>query len=501
MKKQIIIAGALVLGALSIQAQQLPLYSNYFFTPYFFNPAMSGASGVTEATVIHRRQWVNMPGSPETSAFGINGALNNESVGWSVYGFTDKTDIVQRSGIYGSYAYNVKFTERNSLAFGLSAGYLRNGFNQAAINVKDLNDPTLFYDLENRGALDINFGINLTVGDFRLGVAAPQLLGTPINYSQSNDRRVEYALIRHFVMNAAYDFKFNNDKMALSPFIFMRAAQADIPLQFDGGLMFNMDGIGFIGGAYRSDFGVVGNIGVHLNEQLTVGYAYEHSTNTFVSALGATNELMLTWRFGSNKQMERMESEVKKLKADNRSQREQFDKLFEERVEEMKEELRKEAKRREEEARKEAEARAAERPAQDAQRPDRTAVQPGTQQTGTQQAGGQTGTATRPAGQPGTARPSGQAGSYSGGVPASQVQPGSRGFYVVAGVFGNESNARRQVQKVENQGFEAGYFRDPSNNMFYVFLFKFDSYRDANNAKNSNLNGTYNGSLWVKSVD
>jgi type IX secretion system PorP/SprF family membrane protein len=494
MKKISIIAGALVLASLSVEAQQLPLYSNYFFTPYFFNPAMSGASGVTEASVIHRRQWVNMPGSPETSAFGVNGALNNESVGWSVYGFTDKTDITQRSGIYGSYSYNVKFTERNRLAFGLSAGYLRNGINQAAINVPDLNDPTLFYDIENRGALDINFGINLTIGDFRLGVAAPQLLGTPIDYSQSEDRPVNYALIRHFVMNAAYDFKFNGDKMALSPFIFMRAAQADIPIQFDGGLMFNMDGIGYIGGAYRSDFGVVGNIGVHLTEQLTVGYAYEHSTNVFVSALGATNELMLTWRFGSNKQMDRMESELKKLKSDTRSQREQFDKLFEERVEEMKEELRKEAKARQEEVRKEAEAIAAERQAQEAQRPDRQATQQGTQ-------AGQTGTTQQPARQTGTARPSGQTGSYSGGTPASQVQPGSKGFYVVAGVFGNENNARRQVQKVENQGFEAGYFRDPSNNMFYVYLFQFSSYRDANNAKNSNLNGTYNGSLWVKSVE
>lgn len=505
MKKISLITGALLVSAFTLKAQQLPLYSNYFFTPYMYNPAMSGASGVTEATVVHRQQWRGMPGAPETSAFGLNGALNNQKVGYSIYGFTDKTDIVQRSGIYGSYAYHVKLDGKSTLAFGLSGGYLRNGFNAEAIRVKNTNDPIFFVDLENKGAFDLNFGINLKVGNFNIGAAAPQLLGTPIDYSKTTDRPVAYNLIRHFVANTSYDFKFNQDKMALSPFVMLRVAQPNVPLQFDGGIMFNMKGIGYIGGAYRSDFGAVGNMGIHLNDQLTVGYAYDYSTNTFAAALGGTNELMLQWRFGSNKQTERMENEIKKLKADSRSQREQFDKLFDERVEEIKEEMRKEARVREEQIKKDAEVKAAEQSAQ--QQPGSTNQQmAGGTQRPDRQAGQQAGTGGTTAPKASSGTPAGTAGTstgtgYSGGIPASQVTAGSKGFYVVAGVFGNENNARRQVQKVENQGFEAGYFRDASNNMYYVYLFKFGSYRDANNAKNSNLNGTFNGSLWVKVVE
>lgn len=512
MKKISLFTGALLVSAFALKAQQLPLYSNYFFTPYMYNPALSGAKGVTEATVVHRQQWAGMPGAPETSAFGLNGALNNQKVGYSIYAFTDKTDIVQRSGIYASYAYHVKLADKSALSFGLSGGYLRNGFNQEAINVTNPNDPLLFYDLQNKGVFDLNFGINLKVADFNLGFAAPQLLGAPIDYSKTEDRPVAYGLIRHFVGSASYDFRFNQDKMALSPFVLLRVAQPNVPLQFDGGIMFNMKGIGYVGAAYRSDFGAVGNLGIHLSDQLTVGYAYDYSTNTFASALGGSHEMMLQWRFGSNKQTERIENEIKKLKADSRSQREQFDKLFDERVEEIKEEMRKEARAREEQIKKEAEAKASEQATQNAgnnqqvgnnvrpdrqgggQKPNTNASQPKNNTGGgnNQMGGGNAGTGNTAGGD--------NAG-YSGGIPASQVEGGSKGFYVVAGVFGNESNARRQVQKVENQGFEAGYFRDASNNMYYVYLFKFGSYRDANNAKNSNLNGTYNGSLWVKVVE
>ncbi|MCH8554883.1 MAG: PorP/SprF family type IX secretion system membrane protein [Schleiferiaceae bacterium] len=499
------------MGCFAVQAQQTPLYSSNFFTPYFFNPAASGASGVTEATVLHRRQWTKLPDAPQTTAFGVNGALNDDKVGWSVYGFTDNTNILTNSGVYGSYAYHVKLTGKSKLSFGLSAGYLRNSINTEAMRLENNADPITFYNLENGGAFDGNFGVNLKIENFTIGASAVNLISSPINFSQSENITVSYGLIRHFMANTSYDFKFNNDKVVLSPYILLRVAEPNVPLQIDGGMMLNIAGIGYIGGAYRSDYGAVGNIGFHLNEYVTFGYSYEYSTNTFSSALGATNEIMLTYRFGNNKANERMENEIKKLKADQRKQRENFDGEWEARVEELKDDLRREMKTAmEAEAKKIAEANEAASGQQAGQRQGqqtggqtgqgRQQQQRGAGQQQTAGQGTQTGTSGQQTGA-GQQTQTRQATGSGAGVPASQVQPGSKGYYVVAGVFGSESNAQRQVQKVENQGFDAAYFRDPSNNMFYVYLFKYDSYRDANNAKNSNINGTYNGSLWVKVVE
>ena len=109
---------ALVLAA---NAQQLPLYSNYFFTPYMYNPAMSGLNGSTEVAIINRRQWTGVQGAPTTSAIAANGNLNEMKFGWSAYAFSDRTDIVSRTGVYGAYAYHLKFSEKNSISLGMSA--------------------------------------------------------------------------------------------------------------------------------------------------------------------------------------------------------------------------------------------------------------------------------------------------------------------------------------------------------------------------------------------
>src|SRR5690606_32625829 len=142
-----------------------PLYSNYFFTPYIYNPSQSGTDGFTELTLLLRRQWTGVQGSPETSALVINGSLNEESVGWSVYGFRDVTDIISRVGVYGNYAYHVNLSDNAVLSFGLGAGYLNNQIDQSAIRAKD-DEAIISIVNDRRGNFDINAGINLQLADF-----------------------------------------------------------------------------------------------------------------------------------------------------------------------------------------------------------------------------------------------------------------------------------------------------------------------------------------------
>ncbi len=140
MKKQYILIILAFFAVATGKAQQLPLYSNYFFTPYIYNPAMSGQSGTTEIALVNRRQWTGVQGAPNTSAIAASGDLNDMKFGWSAYAYTDQTDIVSRSAIYGSYAYHIKFSDKNSVSLGLSAGYMNNAIDQSAINVDDDSD-------------------------------------------------------------------------------------------------------------------------------------------------------------------------------------------------------------------------------------------------------------------------------------------------------------------------------------------------------------------------
>ncbi|NVK28519.1 MAG: PorP/SprF family type IX secretion system membrane protein [Flavobacteriia bacterium] len=515
------VVGLLIAG--SAQAQQIPLYSNYFFTPFIYNPAQSGIDGVTEASLLHRRQWSGIEGGPETSALTVNGALNREKIGYSVYAYTDRTDIIQRTGVYGAYAYHVQLSKTNTLSFGLAAGYLDNNIDFDKIRVDDEFDPLLYPNLR-RGNFDLNFGVNLNINGFQIGAAVPQLIGAPVEYSDNYNGPVEYNLIRHFVFNAQYDWEIQGDKRVLSPMVLVRTAP-NVPTQIDAGAIFNMKDYGFVGAMFRSDYAITANIGVHLTEQLTVGYAYDFSTNTYGTSFGTSHEFMLTYRFGSNSDDERMESELRRLKDQLRRMEDDNEEYIRERFEEFKEELKaQENEDIEEKVREVVEGMELYRPGDENNRNNRSNPNNGGDQGGNQGGNNPNNGGTQPnnggdrmngmdpngggntnpnnGGNP-NSNNGGNAGitGYDDSNYASNVQPGSPGYYVTAGVFGSENNARRLMQRLQNQGLDVNVFQDRVNNMYYVYLMKFNNYNAADAARESNLRGQYNGRLWVKIVE
>ena len=498
MKKITIITLVFFATISSAFAQQLPLFSNYFFTPYMYNPALSGKSGDTELSIIHRRQWSGIQGSPETSAIGLNGSVENMKWGYSLYGYNDKTDIVNRTAFYGNYAYHLRFSDNGTLSFGIGAGYLYNSIDMAAIKVPDDTDPLLYPTLSG-GVFDLSAGLSLKISDFTLGFSAPQLIAAPIVYSDNYSGPVQYNLIRHYVGNVQYDFKFAGDKNILSPFVMVKMAEGVTP-QVDAGLMFNMTEYFFVGAAYRSDYAVTTNVGLHLTDQLTFGYAYDFSLNEFSSSLGSSHEFMLSYAFGGSKKTDKLENEMKKMKDKQRKQTDDYEEMMDEKLEEFKDEMKLEQQRNNDELKKEMES---------------TVVVPvvvpnnnnnngnqGNNQNNNQGFNNQGNQGNNQQGNQGNNnQPNNSAiAGYDNSNYAKNVSPGSKGYYVTAGVFSSQSNAQKQVNKLKNMNVDASYFKDPSNNMYYVFVMKFGNYNQAKSARESNLNGQYNGKLWIKVV-
>ena len=502
MKNSILIV-AILLGSVTAKAQQLPLISNYLNTAYLFNPAFSGIDGKTEITVLNRRQWTDVQGSPETQFMSFNGNQNDLKFGYSGYAFNDVTDIVSRSGFYGSYAWHVKFSDENSLSLGMGAGYVNNTINIAGIRVQDELDPVLYSQL-NRGTFDLNFGFNLKFGDFNIGAAVPNLLAPAIDFSDNYIiSPFQYQYMRHFVVNTQYDVQMQKGLMTLSPYLTIRANQVTVP-QVDAGLMFNHNEYFFVGAAYRSSYAVTGNAGVHLTENITIGYAYDFSLNTYGFALGNSHEFMLRYSFGESKKDKRLENEIKKLKDRQRRQSGDLEDLLNDRLDEFKDEVTEGQKAlfdAEKEAMKgELTIAAAEAAA--------NTSQSGSNQNANGSNGGETLNSTNPLGNGSTTtaypntpqggRTNSNIKGYDPTQYAGNVQAGSQGYYVTAGVFGARNNAAKLQNKLRSQGVGADVFQDPSNNMFYVFLLKFNNYDSAKQARESGFNGQYGGKLWIK---
>jgi cell division septation protein DedD len=345
---------------------------------------------------------------------------------------------------------------------------------------------------------DVNFGVKLQLGDFMLGASVPQLMAPTVKYSENFESPIQYQLIRHYIVHTQYDIRMQNDKMALSPYVVMRAAE-NVQPEVDAGLMFNYYEYFFVGAAYRSNYAVTANAGVHLTENLTFGYAYDFSTSEYAYAMGNSHEFMLRWRFGSSKKDKRLENEIKKLKDKQNRQTEDTEKIVNERLDEFKDEVRRENAKTMEETKKtimnEVMTLYDPKNPGTTQRPAET-TPPATTPSTTPK----TTTETTPTTKPSTGG-SGTIKGYDNDSYPSKVQAGSKGYYVTAGVFGSENNAKKLQQNLQSQGVDAGMFKDSSNNMFYVFVMKFGSFEKAQQAKDSGLNGQYNGKLWIKVVE
>ena len=75
------------------------------------------------------------------------------------------------------------------------------------------------------------------------------------------------------------------------------------------------------------------------------------------------------------------------------------------------------------------------------------------------------------------------------------------GYYVIAGVFSDGKNLKKTVKELHKKDFEAGFFKNPSNGLNYVFLEYQKDWRKAIADCTSQFDGRYREDIWIMNVD
>ena len=290
------------------EAQQLPLFSQYYYNPFVYNPAFTGTAETNNAYLIHRSQWKDMPGSPTTYALTIDGSVKEKEIGLGLSLFNDQTDIFSRTGLYGSYSYHLPLNSEHNIYVGLSAGVIDNKIDFSRTNVTDVNDPLLYNTNRRKVTTDATFGLSYFWQDLTVGFSVPQLLGKKINYDEDNTN-VYMRLRRHFIGSVMYNFEINED-IDFIPSIMTRAAKGS-PFQFDVNANFSWKDMVRAGLSYRLGYSAGMNLGVKLNNNLTAGYAYEYVISPIGKFSGGGHEIILGYSFGKKDDKKIKELEAK----------------------------------------------------------------------------------------------------------------------------------------------------------------------------------------------
>lgn len=284
--KIFLVLTVLLMSVVSI-AQQQSLYTNFNVNPYLYNPAYAGTSHVLQINGGYRNQWSGFKGGPKTyilSGYGAFKKRANMAAGGMVV--SDRIGLINRNSFYGSYAYHVKINKLTKLGMGLSAGASQYNVKVYDANPYDGDDNLLATNILNANTYDGNAGFYLYHPKYFVSLSFQQFLNSKIYWKPSIGR-----LTPHYYAAAGYNIKINKE-FVLQPSILARMAPP-IPYQLEYNLKLTYKDMLWIGAGYRTYDCASALLGLTIDKQFSLAYAYDYTLTALRQYSSGTHEITL----------------------------------------------------------------------------------------------------------------------------------------------------------------------------------------------------------------
>ena len=296
MKKELILLITIIWGW-SVQAQDVPIFTQKLTNSFFYNPAVAGHT-YGSMTFSHRQTFDNLIANNFVS---FHTPLANHRLGAGASVFTDKFSFVQRTYASAAMAYHINFSSYNNLSFGLSADYTGINFDFNEINFDSGSDDPIFGQLQNDTGLDFSFGMHYQHQYFKLGIAANRLVQNWFN----NEDNILFDGFYSVMGSGLIPFADRRD--VLEPtFNYVSSATNSL---WNAGLYYTYDDAVMLGGAYRQNDIISMTASVKLAKKIMLGYTHEISNGNV--NLGSTSEIALRFDFSNYNYQERFKEDYK----------------------------------------------------------------------------------------------------------------------------------------------------------------------------------------------
>lgn len=276
-----------------LKAQQLPHFTQYMFNDYVLNPAIAGTKDYYQVRAISRFQWVGVVDAPQTINLSINGPHSEKSMGFGGYLYNDVTGPTSKTGIYGTYAYNINIVNNIRLSMGLSLGILQNKIDGTKITLHDIDDPVLQDGVYSSWVPDASIGFYFYDENWFGGFSAFQLFSN--NLKVYDEKSGLNRLKHHYYLMGGYRFDVS-PQFSIEPSLFFKGTPHVTP-QIDINAKVTYQEMVWLGLSYRSQDAVSILLGYIHNKRYYFGYAYEFGITEFRSYNSGTHEIMIGLRF------------------------------------------------------------------------------------------------------------------------------------------------------------------------------------------------------------
>lgn len=294
----------LLLIGLSTQvlAQQDAGFSQYFFNQLYINPAYAGSRQALSGTLVHRSQWVSMPGAPTTQSLTLHSPIPGTRSGLGLQAYNDKSGPLSNTGVQATYSYYVPLGKYR-LAFGLSGGAHNLRVSYDDISVEDRTDQS-FTGNSSSWVPDAAFGMYLYRNRFYAGVSALHLFEPSFNLGDITTAK----FTRHYYFTSGIVLPVS-DNVDFRPSVLVKAVPA-APVVLDLNASFIFYQRLFLGAGYRTskrvaidgmDNQLVAIAEFNITRALRIGYSYDWYLNQTGNYNSGTHEILLGWDINLNR--------------------------------------------------------------------------------------------------------------------------------------------------------------------------------------------------------
>jgi type IX secretion system PorP/SprF family membrane protein len=282
-------------------AQQDPGYTQYMYNPMTVNSAYAGSTGVLEAVLIHRSQWVGIDGAPSTQAFAIHTPLANERVGLGFSAVNDNLGPSNEIYLDGNFSYTLPLSYDVKLALGVKAGARVLNVDWSKGRYYDGTDVLLNTNIDNKITPSVGAGAYLYSDKWYVGASVPSFIRG--DYYDDVQQSVNIERLHYYVM-AGYVFDFS-DNFKFKPAFLARGVNG-APISVDVSANFLIQEKFTLGAGYRWDDSVSALAGFHISRDLLIGYSYDYTTTDLNKYNDGSHEIVL--RFQLNKKSNQIKS-------------------------------------------------------------------------------------------------------------------------------------------------------------------------------------------------
>ena len=307
---QLMLSSFLLLAFLNVNAQQLPLFTQYREYQTILNPAAVGSSYLTLDQNLtfgasYRNQWTGLKNAPTTAT--LRGEYIYENTGFSLlsggYLLHDQTGPTGNTGIYGRVGGVISADPYyGGLSVGLTAGLVQYRVNGEEITLREQGD-ILDGQSQSKISPDLGFGIfaykYLRKGDYIYGgISMPQLLGLDLAFKSSNGE-FNTKRVQHSYAMAGYILRFKDDSL-IEPTVWAKYTP-DTKVNIDFNFRYQMQTSFWIGiggssaKAVHAEAGVLLGDNAGLDNTIRIGYGYDYSFSTFGPFAGSTHEISISY--------------------------------------------------------------------------------------------------------------------------------------------------------------------------------------------------------------